>query len=367
MTSSARPRSERPRFDDVDLQLINVLQESARISWTDAGRVLRLSPTAVAARWSRLEAEGVAWISVHHNAVAPDYLTAMVELGCLPAGRNALVERLMRDGRVVSIDESSRGSDLVLTVVVTDLDALSRFVLDDLEPMAEITSVRSSVVLNAFGTGADWRAGTLDADQLAELRRLRGNNGTDISEPASPSDHLPPESWEIAEQLVRNGRLSVAELARAIDRNPATVRRHLAALLATRRLSFRCDIMHNLVGYPVTAAFFARVPSAELAGAVEKLQRLPQLRMGLQVTGEANLIFSVLMRSVNDVARFQHQLGVLVPSIGVMESMVLLRSRKRMGWILDDAGRNTGELVPPVVLREVLGTSAGTSASPRAG
>ena len=149
-----------------------------------------------------MEAEGVAWISVHHNAVAPDYLTAMVELGCLPAGRNALVERLMRDGRVVSIDESSRGSDLVLTVVVTDLDALSRYVLDDLEPMAEITSVRSSVVLNAFGTGADWRAGTLDADQLAELRRLRGNNGTDISEPASPSDHLPPESWEIAEQLV---------------------------------------------------------------------------------------------------------------------------------------------------------------------
>lgn len=362
MTSSARPRSERPRFDDVDLQLINVLQESARISWTDAGRILRLSPTAVAARWNRLESEGVAWISVHHNAVAPDYLTAMVELGCLPAGRNALVERLMRDGRVVSIDESSRGSDLVLTVVVTDLDALSRYVLDDLEPIAEITSVRSSVVLNVFGTGADWRAGTLDSEQMAELRRLRGagggSNGADVNEPASASDHLPPESWEIAEQLVRNGRLSVAELARAIDRNPATVRRHLAALLATRRLSFRCDIMHGLVGYPVTAAFFARVPSAELAGAVEKLQRLPQLRMGLQVTGEANLMFSVLMRSVNDVARFQHQLGMLVPSIGVMESMVLLRSRKRMGWILDEAGRNTRELVPPVVLREVLGTSA---------
>lgn len=356
MTSADRDRNGRVRYDDVDLQLIHVLQESARVSWTDAGRVLRLSPTAVAARWARLEAEGVAWISVHPNAVASDYLTAIVELGCLPSGRAALSERLMRDGRVVSIDESSRGSDLLLTVIVADLDALSRYVLDDLVPLDEITSVRSSVVLSVFGTGNDWRAGTLDSDQLAELRRLKRSTGaSDGSEMPATGGQLPAESWEIAVQLMHHGRLSVAELARAIDRNPATVRRHLAALLSTNRLSFRCDMMHSLVGFPVTASFFARVPSSELASTVEKLQRLPQLRMGLQVTGEANLIFSVFMRSVHDVARFQHQIGVLVPAISIIESMVLLRSRKRMGWLLDEAGRSTGELVPPAVLQAVLG------------
>lgn len=359
MTTTGRERNGRSRYDDVDLQLINVLQESARVSWTDAGRVLRLSPTAVAARWARLEAEGVAWISVHPNIVAPDYLTAIVELGCLPTGRAALARRLMLDGRIVTMDESSRGSDLLLTVIVADLDALSQFVLDDLVPSAEITSVRTSVVVNVFGTFNDWRAGTLDADQIAELRRVRRSNGlVEGSEATSAVASLPSESWEIAEQLVANGRLSVAELSRAIDRNPATVRRHLASLLASNRLSFRCDMVHALVGYPVTAAFFAKVPSIEIGPTIEKLQRLPQLRMGLQVTGEANLIFSVFMRSVHELARFQHQIGLLLPSVVVLESMVLLRSRKRMGWLLDEGGYNTRELVPPQVLRSVLGDSS---------
>lgn len=359
MAPMVRENSSRPRYDDVDLQLIHVLQESARISWTDAGRVLRLSPTAVAARWSRLVAEGVAWIAVHPNPVAPEYVTALVELGCRPTDRAALAGRLVRDGRIVSLDETSRGSDLVLTVIVRDLDALARFILDDLEPIDEITSVRSSVVLGVFGRGNDWRAGTLDADQIAELRRVNSAyTGSEGTEPARSASHLPPESWRIAEQLLRDGRLSVAELSRAIDRNPATVRRHLAALLATDRLAFRCDVVHSLLNYPVTAGFFARVPGSEVAQVIEKLQRLPQLRMGVQVTGEANLYFSVLLRSVSDVVRFQHQLGGLIPGLTVIESWVLLRSRKRMGWILDEAGRSTGELVLPAVLESVLGPAS---------
>lgn len=370
--ASLHPRSS-PRLDDVDRLLVHVLQERPRISWTSAGQVLGLSPTAVAARWRRLEGAGIAWIAVHPNVVAPDYLTAVVELGCLPADRAALADRLVHDGRIVTIDESSRGSDLLLTVIVPDLPTLSRFVLDDLTPMTGITSVRSSVVVGVFGTGHDWRVDALDEHQLARLHELGGDGAAPATElavgspppvPDGQTARLPDDSWAIAQQLVRDGRMSVADLARAVDRNPATVRRHLASLLTSRRLSFRCDLQHSAVGLPVTATFFARIPPAEIPEALARLRRLPRLRMGLQVTGEATVIFSVLTQTVHDVARIQEVLGRMLPRAEVVESMVLLRSRKRMGWVLDEAGRRTGELVAPAVLGSILGGGAEGNAAP---
>jgi len=298
--------------------------------------VLDLAPTTAAARWRRLEQAGVAWIAVHPNPVSRDYVTAIVELTCIPRKRAALAERLVLDGRIVSVEESSRGSDLVLTVMVATLDELTGLVLVELSEAPGVQTVRSSVVVHAHHTGGDWRAGALDGDQVAALRRARDQG---LEEHAAARERVPEGAWSIVAALASAPRLSVAELARSLDRNPATVRRHLGAVLSGERLAFRCDVAHDIVGLPVTATYIVRVPQAELPRVVAALRHTPELRMCLQVTGEANLIFSVLGRSVAAVGAFGDALGRRLPQVQVLESLLILRAVKGWGG---SSGRTVG-------------------------
>lgn len=170
----------------------------------------------------------------------------------------------------------------------------------------------------------------------------------------STSGQLPDDAAAITDLLLRDARLSVAEIARTMHRPPATVRRHLRQLLASDLLTFRCDVAHETFGLPLTAAFFASVAQPDLVRTVQALKTLPQLRMCLQVTGARNLIFSVLARSLEDMGTTHEMIAARLPWMEVSEAHLLLRSVKRMGWMLDIDGKRTGDYVYPDVLREVL-------------
>lgn len=96
---------------------------------------------------------------------------------------------------------------------------------------------------------------------------------------------------------------------------------------------------------------FVRVPPSDLARTVTLLSTLTQLRLMLGVMGEVNLVFSVFGRSVAGVAAFEETLGRRLPWLEHVESLLLLRSVKRMGWVLDEQGRRTDRLVVPAVGR----------------
>lgn len=49
------------------------------------------------------------------------------------------------------------------------------------------------------------------------------------------------------------------------------------------------------------------------------------------------------------LTRFEQTLGQRLPELQVLESILHLRPVKRMGWLLTDDGRCTGEVVVPSV------------------
>lgn len=330
-------------LDDVDRSLIHLLQLSPRISWTDAGQILGLSATAVATRLKALVDQGSAWIALQPNTTGPHHITAIVELTCEPNSRAALAEALTDDARVLSIEESSRGDDLVLTVVVADPGALTTLILDELPRRGGVLGLRPSVVVRTLATGSDWRVGALSERQLAEAQRLESAEGSGSL--TSLRDLAP-----LLEALAHDPRASLSDLARVTGLTPATVRRRVQALLMSDRVILRCDVAHTDFGLPVTSAYFAQVAPADIARTVAFLRSRPGLRLCLQVTGEHNLIFSVLSPSVAAVADVQATLGKHLPWVRITESRLVLRTPKRMGWVLDAEGRPTGRVVPPAVL-----------------
>ena len=332
-------------MDEYDLQLLNLLQIAPRISWAAAADVLGSSPGTVAAHWRRLRSEGLAWIAVHPNDPGSDrVVTAFVDVDSSPGGRYALGRELCADGRVVSVEECGRGRDLLLTVMVPDLDALSRFVLDELSARPSVMRTRTSVATEIFADGSAWRLDALDAGQLRAVAATRGAETPAVSGARGAS-----EDWPLIEVLTADARTSVSDLARASGRNPATARRQLGRLLSSDRLTFRCDMAYRQAGWPVACSWLARVPPADLAHAVAELRRLRQLRLCARITGEANLVLTMFSRSVRELGRLEQVLGERLPNLVLQESMLHLRPLKRMGWILDASGRCTGEVVTPTV------------------
>ncbi|MFC7344403.1 Lrp/AsnC family transcriptional regulator [Saccharopolyspora griseoalba] len=336
-------RSRAPELSEEDLALIHTLQIAPRVSWAEAARVLGSTPTTLAARWQRLREAGLAWVTVHSGERSGD-VVAFVDLRVDPTERAGTIQRLALDARAASVEETAGGRDLVLTVIVPDYDALATFTLDDLPATPGVRAVNTHVATKVHRQGADWRLDALDRDQQAALREAARH----AESPAG--DRIPTSHWPVVEHLARDGRRNAAEIARAIGRDPATVRRQVARLLASDALAFRCEVAGLRSRWPIVCTWFAQVPMTELYRTVRSLSTLPELRLLVSTAGQSNLMFLLWARSTGDLMRIERLVNEKLPWLRLSESVLTLRTRKRMGWLLDQHGRATGDLVLPTSL-----------------
>ncbi len=335
-------------FSEQDFRLLHALQIAPRISWAAAARVLGGTPETLAERWHRLRGEGLAWVTVHPEGLAP-MVTAMVEVDCEPGRRGNAARILCADSRVVTVEEVARGCDLLLTVMVADFGALTTFLLEDLGRVEGVTRHRSHLATVVRRHGANWRIRALERNEQAALDEATHRDHVPSSQ-RNPKP-LPAQHWPLVELLTMDGRASAADLARATGRKPATVRRQVCALAASSQVAFRCEIAQEQSHWPIVCNWRARVPTAEHEMTTQALGTLPELRLCLSTTGETNLFFTVWARSLPDLLRIEHLLGEHLPRLELWDSSITLRVLKRMGWLLLPDGRCTGEVVVPDALR----------------
>lgn len=330
-------------FDERDLKLIHGLQIAPRVPWAEAARILGSTPSTLAARWDRMRSEGLAWIAAHPSGLVGDLMTGFVEVDCAPGRHDEAIVALQQDPRAVTIEQSARGRDLLLTVMTPDLASFSRFVLDDLPRVPGVQRQQAFLATQIHRQGRDWRLNTLDREQQAGFEAAARQSRAGEARP--PGDAAP-----LIHVLGLDGRASAAELARATGRNPATVRRQLPRLLGSGVLSFRCEVAQDASMWGLQCTWLARVPEQEKERTVAALTTLPELRLCVSTTGETNLFVSVWARSQSDLLRLERLVGEKLPWLAMVESVVNLRTAKRMGWIIDERGRATGEVVVPNAL-----------------
>ena len=330
-------------IDERDLQLLHGLQIAPRVSWIDAARILGGTPAVLGARWRRLRSGGLAWVSAQPGADYEHVTLAMVEVDCVPGRRADVVEALCGDALVVTVEESTRGRDLLLTVLTHGLGPLSSFLYDRLEQLPGVERHRCSVATAVHRDGSHWRLDALDPGQERAFQAC-------ARQPGPSSTPAPPDCGPLIRALAHDGRATAADLARATGRNPATVRRQLARLLASDIVSFRCELAAEISGWSVSSTWTARVPPADAGHVVASLGTLPELRMCLSTTGSTNLALTVWTRSVADIPRIERLFAERLPSLELHDTAINLRVPKRMGWMLDHAGRTTGVLVVPSAL-----------------
>ncbi|WP_232668555.1 Lrp/AsnC family transcriptional regulator [Pseudonocardia sp. TRM90224] len=326
-------------LSEADMALIHALQVRPRASWTLLSGVLGESAQTLAGRWARLRGQGISWITGYPK-VDHTGSVAIVEVDIAPGMLDAVCARLDHDPRVVSIEHAAHGRDLVLTVYGTDFAELSATLLDDLTRLPGIVATRAHISAAFFVEGASWQLDALDPGQRAAL--LVGVPTT----PGPPVDLGHPTYAPLVDVLALDGRASATQLARATGRPESTVRRQLARLLRSGRLRFRCEVAQMWTAWPVSATWWCRVPANAQAGLVEAVRREPRVRLCMSVTGPENILIGMWTASVADVMRMRAWLETHLGGGMIADTAVVLRTRKRIAWMLHPDGRCTGEVHP---------------------
>jgi Lrp/AsnC family leucine-responsive transcriptional regulator len=134
-------------LDDIGRQLVAALQENARLSFSELGRLVGLSAPAVAERVRRLEEGGV--ITGYHASVDPAALglTIAAFIRLSTSGEGGRVPPLVRTLPEVLECYGITGTDsFLLKVAVESVPHLGRL-LQQLEPFGQLNT---SIILTTF-------------------------------------------------------------------------------------------------------------------------------------------------------------------------------------------------------------------------
>nr|WP_255426639.1 Lrp/AsnC ligand binding domain-containing protein [Pseudonocardia sp. C8] len=268
---------------------------------------------------------------------------ALVEIDCAPGRLDEVAVALETEPQVMTIEYAARGRDLLLTVSAPTFTGLSGLVLDRIGRVPGVASTRTHLTAAVHIEGSQWRLDALDAGQIDAVRALLR---ADLGTRAAPVDLRGPVYGPIVRELGADGRAGAAAIAARLGRPASTVRRQLATLLRSRSLVFRCEVAQLLTRWPICVTWWMRLPTADVGDAVRRIRTDPRVRLCLSLTGPENFLVTAWTHSLTELVGMQSALERAAPAAEIVDTSVILRIRKRMGWLLHPDGRCTGRSVP---------------------
>lgn len=324
-----------------DLALIQVLQNYPRIAWNDAAKVLDAHPTTLAARWDRLTAGGAAWITAHLVGDPHQMCLAFVAVDCEMNLRGQVTGQLAAIPEIVTVEEAASTRDLMLTVITDSLEDFSSKVVSQLKGIEGLSKYQVALCTRLHSSGGAWRLNVLGKQQLAALRTLAPPAVPD----PRPAGRLPASHLELLPFLARDGRATAADIARELGRHPATVQRQLNRVLASGILSLRCEVAQRYSSNPVTCQWFVNVPAGRHEAAAAAIRSISNVRLSASTTGPTNFVIIMWLQNLADVMTAELALQQKVPGMELVESVVMLATVKRVGWMLNQDTTSSGAVV----------------------
>ena len=139
-------------LDSMDLRILRQLQEDGALSNVELARRVGLSPSPCLARVKALQERGVIrrYVALADAARLGLGLNVFISISLKTQSKEALArfeQRISEHDEVMECYLMTGDSDYLIRVVVTDIAALERFILEQLTPIPDIEKIRSSFAL----------------------------------------------------------------------------------------------------------------------------------------------------------------------------------------------------------------------------
>ncbi|MDB5953978.1 Lrp/AsnC family transcriptional regulator [Ramlibacter sp.] len=140
------------QLDAIDLRILAQLQEDGSLSNVELARRVHLSPSPCLARVKSLEAAGVIarYVALADAKALGLGLTVFINVSLKSQSKESLAmfeQRIAEHDEVMECYLMTGDSDYLIRVVVAEIAALERFILEQLTPIPGIEKIRSSFAL----------------------------------------------------------------------------------------------------------------------------------------------------------------------------------------------------------------------------
>lgn len=140
------------KLDTIDLRILRELQHDGSLSNVDLARRVHLSPSPCLARVKELEKSGLiaSYVALLNPQALGLGLNVFINISLKEQSKHSLAqfeERIAQYDEVMECYLMTGDSDYLIRVVVPDILALERFILEQLTPIPAIEKIRSSFTL----------------------------------------------------------------------------------------------------------------------------------------------------------------------------------------------------------------------------
>jgi DNA-binding Lrp family transcriptional regulator len=139
-------------IDTTDLKILRELQQDSSLANVEIARRVNLSPSPCLARVRRLEESGIIrhYVALLDPAAIDLNLNVFISISLKDQNRESLQnfeQRVCAHDEVMECYLMSGDADYLLRVVMPDMTALERFIIEELSPIAAVEKIRSSFAL----------------------------------------------------------------------------------------------------------------------------------------------------------------------------------------------------------------------------
>lgn len=327
-------------MSDSDARLIHALQIAPRATWSELSRALSESPVTLARHYERLREAGVIKVVGNPSGVTATRNLAFVEIDFEPGSFKAITATLIDLPMAMTLDVTASGTSLIVTLMAPDDESLAAVLLETLPTLPGIRDVQTNISTAVLKTGDAWTLRALDAEEIASIPSPRPPR-------ARAARTLDPQfRSELMVRLGEDARKPVAALARELEVSEQKVHDAVARLLHTKQLLLRTDVVSDWSEWPVHVWYFADIPPRQLNTVASALTAHPEVRYVGTSAGSVNLAFDVWLRSLGVMHVFEERISSLAQAGIKLRRQVILRTPKRVGHVLNDAGRFTDRYIP---------------------
>ena len=140
------------KLDTIDIRILNELQNDSSHSNVELAKRVHLSPSPCLMRVKALKDKGVIrnYVALADPKVLGLGMNVFISISLKEQSKEALAEfekRISEHDEVMECYLMTGDSDYLIRVAVADMDALEKFILEQLTPIAGIEKIRSSFAL----------------------------------------------------------------------------------------------------------------------------------------------------------------------------------------------------------------------------
>lgn len=319
-------------LSETDLAIVHALQVAPRASWQRIGDVVGVDPGTASRRWSRLQEERLAWLTIWPAPVtlAPRFDAALVRLRCRPGHARDVAVAAGELSWVGTVDLTAGTSDVVVLVVARGLATLQ----ERIGVVAGLDGVRDHTASALAAVHADdtqWQLRVLSQRQCHQLR----TSGKAV--PESPRPPSPEVVSAFLAELSDDVRRPLQHVASRLGMSEATARRTLDRAVASGVLHLGCDLSGAVAGQG--RMVLLDVEMTQRRTDALRVARHPAVHRCYEAVASGAVHVAVRLSSLADLAAIEAELADGVAGWRVVERLTVTSSVKRNGHLLDPEGR----------------------------